>query len=200
MGQSVFLSRLSGISGPPRWRKSIRTRSTVPRARYIPRRRMQPNIAEFYTPTCAVMTHAARRGWCAPLVLQRPRQPPGRTRWLKPDEADRLIDACGAHLQPLVIFMLYTGARVGEALWLDWRNVDLARAHVMFEKTKNGQPRGVPLHHRVVVALAALAYREAEVFRRPDGFLRAPRCRRCGYLRWHKDKDGLRGGMPTRRD
>lgn len=75
----------------------------------------------------------------------------------------------GEHLSPLVIFMLYTGARVGEALWLDWRNVDLTRAHVQFLKTKNQQPRGVPLHRRVVAALASLPQREGHVFLRPDG-------------------------------
>jgi hypothetical protein len=33
--------------------------------------------------------------------------------------ADRLIEACSEHLRPLVIFLLYTGVRIGEALWLD---------------------------------------------------------------------------------
>ena len=60
-------------------------------------------------------------------------------------------------------------ARAGEALWLDWSNVDLERRHVTFPKTKNGDPRGVPLHTRVVAALAALPSREGPVFRTPDG-------------------------------
>jgi integrase len=125
---------------------------------------------QFYTPVSAVITHAARRGWCAPVLLERPRQSPGRTRWLRPAEAERLIAACGERLRPLVIFMLYTGARCGEALWLDWRNVDLQRRQVMFENTKNGDSRGVPLNQRVVAELANLQHREGEVFRRPDGF------------------------------
>ena len=85
-------------------------------------------------------------------------------RWLKPDEAERLIAACSPHLQPLVISLLYTGARIGEALWLDWSNVDLERRHVTFPKTKNGEARGVPLHTRVVAALAALPSRKGPVF------------------------------------
>jgi integrase len=68
-----------------------------------------------------------------------------------------------------VTFLLYTGCRVGEALWLDWRHVDLAHRHVTFPKTKNGEPRGVNLHPRVVAALANLPHRTGEVFRRPDG-------------------------------
>jgi integrase len=123
----------------------------------------------FYTPAVAVITHAARRKWCERLVLERPRKGQERTRWLKLDEANRLIAACSKHLRPLVVFMLYTGARCGEALWLDWRNVDLDRRQVIFEKTKNGEARGVPLHERVVAALANLGHRDGEVFRRPDG-------------------------------
>jgi integrase len=123
----------------------------------------------FYTPVSAVLAHAARRGWCSRLILQRPKSPPGRIRWLTLDEANRLIEAAGEHLRPLVVFLLYTGARAGEALWLDWRDVDLARGHVTFPKTKNGEARGVPLHARVVATLANLPHREGEVFRRPDG-------------------------------
>jgi integrase len=138
-------------------------------------RKLYPHVSDatrnrtFYTPVSAVLAHAARRGWCSRLILQRPKSPPGRIRWLPLDEANGLIEAAGEHLRPLVIFLLYTGARVGEALWLDWRNVDLVRGHVTFPKTKNGEARGVPLHTRVVAALANLPHREGEVFRRPDG-------------------------------
>ena len=124
---------------------------------------------QFYTPTSEVLKHAAKRGLCAPIILERPDVQAPSIRWLTLDEANWLIDACGDHLKPLTICMIYTGARIGEALWLDWRNVDLKRRHVVFPKTKNGDARGVPLHERVIVALANLPLREGEVFRRPDG-------------------------------
>jgi integrase len=126
-------------------------------------------VRQFYVPVSAVLTHAAKRGWCSKLIIERPKTPPGRNRWITLAESNRLIDACADHLRPLVTFLIYTGARAGEALWLDWRNVDLNRGHVIFPKTKNGDARGVPLHQRVLVALANLPHREAEVFRRPDG-------------------------------
>jgi integrase len=72
-------------------------------------------------------------------------------------------------MKTLLIFLLYTGARVGEALWLDWQHVDLARAHVSFPKTKSGKARGVPLHPRVVAVLANLGHRDGKVFRTASG-------------------------------
>jgi len=117
-----------------------------------------------FTPLSAVLRSAG-----ITLSLRRPKQLKGIIRWLTDDEAIRLIEACSDHLRPLVIFMLFTGARAGEALWLDWHNVDLARAHVVFPKTKNGNPRGVPLHPAVIAALANLHHRSGAVFRRPDG-------------------------------
>ena len=124
---------------------------------------------QIHTPVSAVLKHAAERGWCEYRRIRRPRQPKGRTRWLTLAEADRLIAACSPHLQPLVVFLLYTGARLSEAVYLDWRQVDLAREEVQFVETKNGDARGVPLHPRVMAELQALKHREGAVFRRPDG-------------------------------
>lgn len=138
-------------------------------------RKVYPNATaatrnrQFFTPASAVLHHAAKRGWASSPILERPSVASSPFRWLTPEEAERLIAAASAHLRPLIVFMLYSGARSGEALALDWRNVDLARAHVTFERTKNGKSRGVPLHRRLVAELADLSHREGPVFRRPDG-------------------------------
>jgi integrase len=104
---------------------------------------------QFYTPVSAVIKHAAKRGWCSQIILERPDKSPGRVQWIGPEEANRLIEACNEHLRPLVIFLLYTGARMGEALWLDWRDINLSRRHVSFpidpragRRTKNNEARG----------------------------------------------------------
>jgi integrase len=120
---------------------------------------------QFFVVASAILHHAAKRGWCPTPLIQRPRSSDPGIRWITIEQADKLIEACSDHLRPLVVFMLYTGARAGEALWLDWINVDLTRAHVSFPKTKNGEARGVPLHPRVVAALANLKSRTGEVFR-----------------------------------
>jgi integrase len=122
-----------------------------------------------YTPISAILRHAAKRGWCNPLILERPDDPPPRVRWITTEEANRLIDECSSWLRPLVIFLLYTGARCGEALWLDWRNIDLNRRHVDFINTKNGESRGVPLHTRIVEVLRGANQRDGYVFTKRDG-------------------------------
>jgi integrase len=124
---------------------------------------------QIHTPISAVLKYAAKRGLCDHRQIERPAQPAGRVRWLTPAEADRLIVSCSPHLRPLVVFLFYTGARLSEALYLDWRNVDQQRRQVQFIDTKNGEARGVPLHDRVVAVLAKLARRDGIVFRRPDG-------------------------------
>jgi integrase len=153
---------------------------------------------QVYTPVSAVLKFAAKRGMCDFRQIDRPRQPKGRVRWLTPIEADRLIDACSPHLKSFVIFLLYTGCRLSEGLYLGWSQVDLERGEVQFLQTKNGEARGVPLHPRVIAALQALPRRDGAVFRRPDGQPYAPKhdgggqiktgfygaCRRAGILQF----------------
>jgi integrase len=122
-----------------------------------------------FTPIAAVLNHAAKRGFCARRIIERPIQPKARVRWLTFEEAERLIDACSIHLRPLVVFLFGTGARLSEALYLDWREVDLKTAHVTFLDTKNGEHRGVPLHDRVLATLRGLRHQQGSVFRTNTG-------------------------------
>ena len=56
---------------------------------------------------------------------------PRRMRWLRPEEAVRLLDACrqsrNTDLANLVEFCMFTGTRRGEALGLTWARGDRAR-------------------------------------------------------------------------
>ncbi|MCY1708344.1 tyrosine-type recombinase/integrase [Pannonibacter sp. SL95] len=129
-------------------------------------------IRQFYGPVMAVLQHAAKRGLCTVPQITYPKVSKATSRaprWITKEEAGRLIEAAADHMKPLIIFMLYTGARSGEALYLDWSQVDLDRREVQFVQTKNGEARGVPLHSRVVEALSALKHRTGSVFRTNTG-------------------------------
>lgn len=119
------------------------------------------------TPIRAVMLHAHRRGWCDRPSFEIPKQPEGRTVYLLPEEADRLIEAAAPHLRPLLVFLLCTGARLSEALDLEWRDVDLVGARAIFwgDTTKGGKRRNARLNPRAIIELAALSHRQGKVFR-----------------------------------
>jgi integrase len=136
----------------------------------FPNNKPSSRTRSVYTPISAVLHHAAERKLCPKPSISRPAPSPGRVRWLQPAEAERLIDACLPHLRPIVIFLFATGARLSEALYLDWRDVDLVRGHAQFIETKNGEARGVPLHARVIAELRKLEPQESgPVFRTHKG-------------------------------
>lgn len=126
-------------------------------------------IKAVITPTTAVLRVAADRGWSDRRTFARRKVRNKPVRWLREDEAARLVDAAAPHLRPLLTFLLHTGARLGEALRLEWRDVDLAARRVSFLETKNGDTRGVPLNEDAFLALANLTHREGRVFLTPDG-------------------------------
>lgn len=132
-------------------------------------------LREITTPIRAILTHAARRGWCPLPVLEAPAAPPSRTEWLRPAEADALAAAAAKHLRPLVVFLIATGARLGEALALQWPDVDLAHARATLRDTKNGADRHLDLCPRAIAALEAQPHRIGAVFRTRAGHAYAAR-------------------------
>ncbi len=123
-------------------------------------------LRQIVTPLRAILRHAADRGWCDTPRIATPKTPGGRTRYLLPDEAERLIAVAAPHLRPLAAFLIGTGARMAEAVYLDWRDVDLTGARAIFwaDRTKAGNRRNAALPPCVVAALANLPHREGPVF------------------------------------
>jgi integrase len=85
-------------------------------------------------------------------MLKEPRR---RVRFLRREEADRLIEALPEHMKPIVEFALSTGCRAGEILGLEWSRVDLDRKVAWLDHgtTKSGDGRGIPLNADAVAAL-----------------------------------------------
>jgi integrase len=128
----------------------------------------------------ALNTAVLEWGWleASPLRrVRRLREPRGRVRWLDEAERQRLLTACAASanrlLLPVVILALSTGARKQELLSLTWRDVDLRRERLLLHQTKTGERRSVPLTERALAEMQALAkvrrIDTALVFPRRDG-------------------------------
>jgi integrase len=149
------------------------------------------------TPLTAVLNHAAKRGWCVRPSFDRPKYKDQRTRWANYEEADRPLAAAvskakccaknirtwqATYLRTLILFLLLTGCRIGEALFLEWEDVDLNARWLVFRNTKRskrgedrpGEDRGVPIHRQLVIALANLPVpadgkRTGRVFKTANG-------------------------------
>jgi integrase len=87
-----------------------------------------------YTVARAVLDIAVRDGLVRRNVaaaVKRPTIKRNEARYLTPAEVGRLLEAAkGERLQPLIVLMLGSGLRRGEALALHWRDVDLTAGHV----------------------------------------------------------------------
>lgn len=187
----------------------------------IARRRFahcQPNtlVRQLITPLTAVLNFAAKppRKWCEPPAFERPEYDDERLRWATYEEADRLLVATlstnrhtALHvrqwevtfLSTLLLFLMLTGARLSEALKLQWPDVDLQQRWLVFRSTKRnkrprtrramrqaddrgGEDRGVPIHPQLQVALANLPddHTEGAVFKTRFGLAYAERRRPGG--------------------
>lgn len=88
--------------------------------------------------------------------FRRQKEKAGRIRFLEFDEEDRLFAAIRAKDElyyALCIFLVDTGARLGEGIGLRWN--DLHENRATFWVTKSGKSRTVPLTPRVIDAIKA---------------------------------------------
>jgi integrase len=123
------------------------------------------------------------------------KEPPGRLRYLTPEEKDRLLDACAEppYLQPIVELAIHTGMRRGNIVKLRWPDIDLKRRMILLSKTKNNERHAIPMNETVAAVLHATPHHLGSDLLFPGvngnmvtmAFQRA--CRRAGLtdLRFH---------------
>jgi len=109
---------------------------------------------QVYTPIVAVLNRAGieRRvkrplGWKSPKSVS----------WLTPEQAFAVLasaDAIDAEFGLFLRLLLYTGMRLGEAIWIKLAQLDLDGSSIYLPKTKNSDARQVHLTPELVVALA----------------------------------------------
>jgi|TARA_R100000458_G_C8277541_1_gene253101 integrase len=82
-------------------------------------------------------------------LIYKPKVKDRRDRILTPEEYKRLLDACGQSklycMRGMVIFAYMTGARFGEILKLNKKDVDFVSRVATLRDTKNGEDRKIPL-------------------------------------------------------
>jgi integrase len=107
-------------------------------------------------PTQAIINHAAESGLCQKISV--PRFP--FTSKIKTPVTQEWVDSFMAHASPhlgaLALFMFATGARISEALSLQWGDVNLQKRTALIRQTKIGAERIAELPTPLVVAMANL--------------------------------------------
>jgi integrase len=110
-------------------------------------------------------------------AIRRLRVPESPTPFLTAPEAARLVNAArNEEERALLLFALHTGARAGELLAVEWRDIEAGQ--VVFRRsltrgivgpTKSGRERSVPLTKTLSDSLGRLPRRGARIFVHPDG-------------------------------
>lgn len=121
------------------------------------------------SPVQAIINHAAKRGYCSPIRVERlfvpkPERKVATQAWLA-----QFMAHAKPQLAALAQFMAMTGARISEAVALEWRDVRLSEGTAYLRMTKNGEPRLAIIPAPLLVTLANLpSKREGHVFGYPS--------------------------------
>lgn len=108
-------------------------------------------------PCQAIINYSAENELCPYIKVKRFKtekkiKPPFTLEWV-----DTFCEhATNDYIAALALFMFATGARISEALAIEWEHVDLQRRTALIPKSKIGEQRLVNLPPRVVVAIGNL--------------------------------------------
>lgn len=105
-------------------------------------------------PTCAVINHSAKSELCARIRVERFKvetksKVPATLEWVQAFMAN-----ASPHLGALALFMFLTGARISEALAVQWGDINFVTRSVLIKQTKLGNERRAHLPQALIVALA----------------------------------------------
>lgn len=85
------------------------------------------------------------------------KEPPGRLRYLKPEEVKALFPSCSDHIRPIIVTALNTGMRKGELQKLKWADVDFKNRKITVVEAKNNESRVVPINKTLHKELFSLS-------------------------------------------
>lgn len=109
-----------------------------------------------YSPLIAVLKHAGKRKWLNPPIIEAPKVKETQPEWATPGYVSKLLPHCTPRLRRFVVLIVYTGARLAEAMRVDWdRDVDLSGRHLVFRRTKNGKMRTAHIPDPLLIELSS---------------------------------------------
>jgi integrase len=94
------------------------------------------------------------------------KEPPARKGFLPRDQFNKLLARLPGTLKPLIVFLYYCGVRLGEALQIEWSQVDLKAGLIRLEEeqTKTDEARIVPLPDVLIKMLEPIKPKAGTVF------------------------------------
>lgn len=107
-------------------------------------------------PTQAIINYAAEQELCPKVFVKRWKVPKTTKQAASWEWVTALASVSSPRLAALAYFMFLTGARIGEACTLRWRETDLSISSALIRQTKTSTERRAHLPAALVVALANL--------------------------------------------
>jgi integrase len=94
------------------------------------------------------------------------KEPAARTGFLTLEKFDELVKLLPTHLRPLITLLYYCGTRIGEALQIEWSQVNLDTRLIRLEpeQTKTAEARVLPLPSVLVAMLQRIEPKTGRVF------------------------------------
>ena len=92
------------------------------------------------------------------------KEPPGRVRYLTPEELAKLIEVAPPHLKPIIQVAVFTGLRKSDLLNLKWRDIDFQNRRIKVYVSKTNELRFVPMNDLVQEILQNLPRESEYVF------------------------------------
>jgi integrase len=111
-------------------------------------------------PTRAVINHCATFKLCSRISVKQFKTAKVVRKYATLEWVEAFMEHAEPHLGALALFMFLTGARISEALRLQWDDIDFDRRVMLIREGKTGNPAEAHIPQKLLVALSNITKRE----------------------------------------